>query len=274
MLGRGPKVINARPNPESSRCGAEARKQYMRGRSPKVGPKPDAVNAGPKPYAVNAGPKPDAGQKPKSWAKALCSKCWAEARCGAKPKSGAEARCGAGARCGCHLVGDFLQWKKETMKEHELFAIPIQGCREANWPGRCCANPPRDVHRYVEHACMSWCKHVWTCVRRTRLLVDARGHAEGRASDHAVTLSVRKKLVLVAGLDSASSHSTSRYGEVKTASGLPAKVGTTRLSWGVGGRDGLGFWSQHISLWRSEDRKWPTREGWHNSSVVAAAVQA
>ncbi|OWM84374.1 hypothetical protein CDL15_Pgr021050 [Punica granatum] len=69
-------------------------------------------------------------------------------------------------------------------------------------------------------------------------------------------------------MDSASGQSASRYGEVKTASGLPAKVGTTRLSWGVGGRDGLGFRSQHISLWRSEDRKWSTREGWHNSPVV------
>ncbi|OWM82771.1 hypothetical protein CDL15_Pgr008652 [Punica granatum] len=39
-------------------------------------------------------------------------------------------------------------------------------------------------------------------------------------------------------MDSASGHSTSRYGEVKTAGGLPAKVGTTRLSYGVGGRDG------------------------------------
>ncbi|PKI51073.1 hypothetical protein CRG98_028535 [Punica granatum] len=49
MLGRGPKVINARPKPESCRCGAEARKQYMRGRSPKVGPKPDPINAEPNP---------------------------------------------------------------------------------------------------------------------------------------------------------------------------------------------------------------------------------
>ncbi|OWM64715.1 hypothetical protein CDL15_Pgr005978 [Punica granatum] len=95
MRGRSPKAVDVGPKPESSRCGAEARKQYMRGRSPKVGSKPDAVNAGPKPYAVNAGPKPDAGQKPKSWVEALCSKCLAEARCGAKPKSGAEARCGA-----------------------------------------------------------------------------------------------------------------------------------------------------------------------------------
>ncbi|OWM64703.1 hypothetical protein CDL15_Pgr017473 [Punica granatum] len=39
-------------------------------------------------------------------------------------------------------------------------------------------------------------------------------------------------------MDSASGHSASRSGEVKTAGGLPAKVGTTRLSCGVGGRDG------------------------------------
>ncbi|PKI67460.1 hypothetical protein CRG98_012044 [Punica granatum] len=42
----------------------------------------------------------------------------------------------------------------------------------------------------------------------------------------------------VAGMDSASGHRASRHGEVKTAGGLPAKVGTTRLSYGVGGRDG------------------------------------
>ncbi|PKI66956.1 hypothetical protein CRG98_012621 [Punica granatum] len=36
----------------------------------------------------------------------------------------------------------------------------------------------------------------------------------------------------------ASGHSTSRHGEVKTAGGLPAKVGTTCLSCRVGGRDG------------------------------------
>ncbi|OWM72492.1 hypothetical protein CDL15_Pgr013847 [Punica granatum] len=42
----------------------------------------------------------------------------------------------------------------------------------------------------------------------------------------------------VAGMDSASGPSASRYGEVKTAGGLPAKVGITRLSCGVGGQDG------------------------------------
>ncbi|OWM71791.1 hypothetical protein CDL15_Pgr023270 [Punica granatum] len=109
----------------------------------------------------------------------------------------------------------------------------MQGYREANWPGRRRASTPRDVHRYIEHACMSWGKHVWTCVDRP------------------------------------SGHSSSyRGGRVKAASGLPAKVGTTRLLCGVVGRDGLGFWSQYISLWRSEDRRWSTREGWHDSPVV------
>ncbi|PKI49201.1 hypothetical protein CRG98_030407 [Punica granatum] len=40
-------------------------------------------------------------------------------------------------------------------------------------------------------------------------------------------------------VDRPSGHSSSgRRGRVKAASGLPAKVGTTRLSCGVGGRDG------------------------------------
>ncbi|OWM68441.1 hypothetical protein CDL15_Pgr026985 [Punica granatum] len=123
------------------------------------------------------------------------------------------------------------------MKEHELFRISMQECREAKWP-------------------------------------DAWGHTERRASDHAVRLSVSKKLVSVSLAweggsalgpqlalpwrkgegrrwparegchDSpvmrgrwlswmASGHSTSHYGEVKTAGGLPTKVGTTRLSYGT-----------------------------------------
>ncbi|OWM80237.1 hypothetical protein CDL15_Pgr026477 [Punica granatum] len=105
------------------------------------------------------------------------------------------------------------------------------------------------------------------------------GIAERCASDHAVMLSVSKKLVSVSltweggsALDpqltlpwrkgegckwstregwhdsavirggragwTASGHNTSRHGEVKTAGGLPAKVGMTRRSCGVGGRDG------------------------------------
>ncbi|PKI48975.1 hypothetical protein CRG98_030642 [Punica granatum] len=105
---------------------------------------------------------------------------------------------------------------------------------------------------------------------------NAWGHGKRRASNHTVTLSVSKKLVSVSlaweggsilgpqlalpwrkgegrrwpareGWQvmwggwpgwTASGHSTSRHGEVKTVGGLPAKVGTTRLSCEVGGRDG------------------------------------
>ncbi|PKI66332.1 hypothetical protein CRG98_013294 [Punica granatum] len=49
---------------------------------------------------------------------------------------------------------------------------------------------------------------------------------------------------------------------------IRVRTGMTRRSCGVGGWDGLGFWSQCISLWRSEDRGWSTREGWHNLPVV------
>ncbi|PKI70816.1 hypothetical protein CRG98_008783 [Punica granatum] len=49
-------------------------------------------------------------------------------------------------------------------------------------------------------------------------------------------------------MDSASGHSISRYGEVKTAGGLPAKVGTTRLSCGVGGRAGRPLVIAHLAM--------------------------
>ncbi|PKI47011.1 hypothetical protein CRG98_032596 [Punica granatum] len=71
---------------------------------------------------------------------------------------------------------------------------------------------------------------------------DAWGHAERCASDHAVTLSVSKKLVSVSltweGGSLSVHNSPCHGGRVKTAGGLPAKVGTTRRSCGVGGRDG------------------------------------
>ncbi|PKI73577.1 hypothetical protein CRG98_006025 [Punica granatum] len=46
---------------------------------------------------------------------------------------------------GCLLVRDFLQWEKETMKEHELFEISMQGYRKANWPGRRRVSTPREM---------------------------------------------------------------------------------------------------------------------------------
>ncbi|PKI70902.1 hypothetical protein CRG98_008697 [Punica granatum] len=88
------------------------------------------------------------------------------------------------------------------MKEHECSQFAMQGCREANWPGRRCVNTLRDVHWYVELACMGWCEHVWTCV--------------GWPSVHGSPYHGRR---------------------VKAAGGLPVKVGTTRLSCEVGGWD-------------------------------------
>ncbi|OWM87918.1 hypothetical protein CDL15_Pgr000335 [Punica granatum] len=88
MRGRSPKAVNAGPGAESSKCRTEARcskcgveaqkwgRSPMSGRSPKVGPKPDAVNAGSEPdagseldvglepNAVNVGPEPDARPEP------------------------------------------------------------------------------------------------------------------------------------------------------------------------------------------------------------------
>ncbi|PKI58100.1 hypothetical protein CRG98_021527 [Punica granatum] len=250
MLGLDPKVVNARsrldvgPNPDAGpkpdvvNAGREPElgpkpNAVNVGSEPDVGPKPnavnvelkpdavnaglkpDVVNAGPKPDAINAGPKPDAWPKPKSRAEAQKCKCRAEARCGAKAQY---SKCRAEAQC-CLLVGDFLQWKKETMKEHELFAIPMQEFWVANWPSRRRASTSRDMHRYTQEMCRR-CVHV---------------------------------------VDRPSGHGSSCLGgRVKTAGGLPAIVGTTRLSCGMGGRDGLGLLSQRISLWRSKDRGWST----------------
>ncbi|PKI75872.1 hypothetical protein CRG98_003787 [Punica granatum] len=83
----------------------------MRGYSPMLGRSPKAVNAGPKPDAwlkPDAGPKPYAGLKPNAINVGPIGKC---KKCKTK---------------GCLLVVDFLQWEKETMKEHELFRISMK----------------------------------------------------------------------------------------------------------------------------------------------------
>ncbi|OWM76968.1 hypothetical protein CDL15_Pgr011693 [Punica granatum] len=123
------------------------------------------------------------------------------------------------------------------MKKHEQFAIPMQGCREANWPGRRRASAPRDVHQYIEHACMSWCKHVWTCVDwPSGNSSSCRGGRVKAASGLPAKVGTTRLSCGVGGQDGLDS--ASRYGEMNSAGGLPAKVGTTRLSCGVGGRDG------------------------------------
>ncbi|OWM75304.1 hypothetical protein CDL15_Pgr012264 [Punica granatum] len=179
---------NARPKPNAAK--PDARPKPNAGNA---GLKPDAVNAEPKPDDVNTGPELDRKvqemQKQKSMLRNSTGRYKAVALICLRSLW----------REGCLLVGDFLQWEKEKMKEHELF------------------------------------KHE---------LVD-------RPSGHG---------------------SSCRGGRVKTAGGLPAVVGTTRLSCGVGDRDGLGLWSQRILLWRSEDRGWSTCEGWHDSPVLRGMV--
>ncbi|PKI65205.1 hypothetical protein CRG98_014354 [Punica granatum] len=64
-----PKAVNAGPGPERSKCRTEARygaEAQRWGRSPKVGPKPDAVNAG---------LEPDAGLKPNAVNACSIRKC-------------------------------------------------------------------------------------------------------------------------------------------------------------------------------------------------------
>ncbi|OWM80809.1 hypothetical protein CDL15_Pgr006839 [Punica granatum] len=93
MLGRGPKAVNAGPEPESSKCRTEARygaEAQKWGRIPKVGSKPDA------------------GPKPKSGPEARCNKCGVGALCRAKT------RCGAGAQCSkCVLDKKMQEMQKQ-----------------------------------------------------------------------------------------------------------------------------------------------------------------
>ncbi|PKI76460.1 hypothetical protein CRG98_003147 [Punica granatum] len=230
--GPEPDAVNAGPKPDAVNAGPEP-DAINAGPEPDVvnaGPEPDAVNArpepdaGPEPNAVNAGPEPDAGPQPNAVNASLIRKC---NKC--KSKGNVEEQ----RRALQSGDSDFLPFFVE---------------------GGCCVNLPRDVHRYVEHACLSWCKHVWTCVRRARSLVDARGHAERCASDHEVTLSVRKKLVLVNFAWEGGSALGPRLV-------LPWRKGEDR-EWPAreGGHD--------LPVMRGEDRKGSTRECWHDSSVV------
>ncbi|PKI37485.1 hypothetical protein CRG98_042147 [Punica granatum] len=76
--------------------------------------------------------------------------------------------------------------------------------------------------------------------RRAQSLIDARGHAERCVSDHAVMLSVRKKLASVS------------------------------LAW-----EGGSALRPRLALpWKKgEGRRWPAREGWHDSPVVRGGWQ-
>ncbi|PKI73201.1 hypothetical protein CRG98_006399 [Punica granatum] len=246
----------------------------MPGRSPKVGPKPDAVNAGPEPdarsepdvgpepNAVNAGSKPDGGPKPKSRLKP---------NAGPKPNSGAEARC-SGSALGPQLA---LPWRKGedrgwSTREGRHDSPVMRG----GWPGWTASGHSTSRHGEVKTAGGLPSKVGTTRLscgvggRDGRPLVIARLAMERGEDRGWFTLEGWHNSPVVRGGWpgwTASGHSTSRHGEVKTAGGLPSKVGTTRLSCGVGGRDGRPL---HVSPWRGEDRGWFTLEGWHNSPVV------
>ncbi|PKI62532.1 hypothetical protein CRG98_017078 [Punica granatum] len=92
------------------------------------------------------------------------------------------------------------------MKEHELFKISMQECRKANWLSRLTLGP---------QLALPW---------RT---------GEGRKWP--AREGWHDSPVMWGGWSgwTTSSHSTSRHGEVKTAGGLPAKVGTTCFSYGT-----------------------------------------
>ncbi|PKI48883.1 hypothetical protein CRG98_030731 [Punica granatum] len=76
----------------------------MKGRSPKAGPEPNAVNARPEPDAVNAGPKPDAVDRP-SGQGSSCRGGRVKAASGLPAKVGMTRRlCGVGGRDGRPLV--------------------------------------------------------------------------------------------------------------------------------------------------------------------------
>ncbi|PKI65841.1 hypothetical protein CRG98_013745 [Punica granatum] len=209
VLGQNPNVVNVGPKPDAR-------------------PKPNAESAGPK----SAGPEPDAGLKPNARPKPNAVN--------AGPKSNVV---NAGSKSNAVNVGP----ESDAGPKPIVVNAGLKPDAEPKVGPNLNAGPKPDV---VNAGLIGKCKN---CESK-----DAQGLAEICAFDHAVMLSVSKKLVSV----------SLTWEEVKTAGGLPAIVGITRLSCGVGGRDELGFWSQHISLWGSEDCGWSTREGWHNSPIV------
>ncbi|PKI78951.1 hypothetical protein CRG98_000663 [Punica granatum] len=207
MLGQGPKAVNVGPRPDAGpklKSGAEAQKwgrSPMRGQNPKAGPKPDAVNEGPEP---DVWPEPNvvnAGPEPDA---------------GPKPDTGP--------------------------KPNAVNACSIRKCK------RC---KSKDEQGLAER-CAS--DHTVMLSVRKKLVSISLTWEGGSALGPQLALPWRKgegrrwstregwhdSPVMRGGWPgwTAFGHSTSRHGEVKTAGGLPTKVGTTPLSCGVGGWDG------------------------------------
>ncbi|PKI73401.1 hypothetical protein CRG98_006171 [Punica granatum] len=226
-----------------------------------AGPEPDAVSTGPEPDAVSTGPESNAvyaGPEPDTGPKPNVVNAGPKPDAESKPKSGAEARC---SKCG--LDRKVLTWEGGSALGPQL-SLPWRKGEGRRW-STCESWHDSPVMRGEDRG--------WSTCKGWHNSPVVRGGWPGWT---------------------ASGQSTSRHGEVKTAGGLPAKVGTTRLSCGVGGRDGQplvrarlamerlaqlacragwvagmdSLWSEHVSPWRGEDRGWSTREGWHNSPVV------
>ncbi|OWM75373.1 hypothetical protein CDL15_Pgr021089 [Punica granatum] len=246
MQDRGPKAVNAGPRPNEGpkpKSGAKAQKwgqSPMQGRNPKVNagpepdvrPKPNAVTAGPEPdtepepdvgpepNAVNAGPEPDAEPEPNA------------VNAGPEPDAEPEPNAvNAGPEPDARLEPDAVN------------ACSIGKCK------RCKSKVDAQglVERYAsDHPVMLSVSKKLVSVSLTceggsalgpQLALPWRKGDGRRWSTHE---GWHDSPVMRGGWPgwTASGHSTSCHGEVKAAGGLPAKVGTTRRSCEVGGRDG------------------------------------
>ncbi|OWM83045.1 hypothetical protein CDL15_Pgr005074 [Punica granatum] len=169
------------------------------------------------PKAVNAGPRPDAGPKLKSGAEAQ--------KWGRSPMRGRNAKAGpkldavnAGpepdARPKAHAsLVDAQGLAKRCASDHAvMFSVSKKLVSVSlTWEGESALDP---------QLALPWRKgegRRWSTCEGWHDSPIMRGGWPG---------------------STAFGHSTFRHGEVKIAGGLPAKVGTTRLSCGVGGRDG------------------------------------
>ncbi|OWM72757.1 hypothetical protein CDL15_Pgr024809 [Punica granatum] len=202
--------------PESSKCDVSK----LRSSKCRAG----AHKQGQNPNAVNVGPELDIGPEPKSGAEALCSKCGPEPDAGPKPNAvNAGQKLDAGPKPNSVNAGlkPDAEPKPNAInagpepdagpKPNVVNACSIRKCKKCKCKGGSALGP---------QLALPWRKgedRGWSTRKGWHNSPVVRGGWPGWTTF---------------------GHSTSRHGEVKTAGGLPAKVGTIRLSCGVGGRDG------------------------------------